>query len=945
MKTDKKNYTILLILLLFVMLAGCSRLRQLEKERPRVNVALPTVAQQVAPATQQNDTVRKLPEKIIFMRADGQKVPINVSAEWDSAHNENITSVALDEVIISAQTKRNIAERSGKVNVEFIVAVPEALQSKNWMLNVQPVMMKGEVIDSLNEIRFTGERFRSKQLEDYTKFNKYLSEIIPDTADFYRTFVDYASFEKKLAYLDNRRVELRTEWGSLEDLRLNPLPFKQRMERFESDMKQRDSLGRLNTLREANEIHAGLEKKAYEAWRKMVKDSIEKSIKDSLFAVNKVLTEDYERGKKFHAYKYFEEKDFDKSDKMRFQFYGERSVKHSQQSDAPEEKSIWKSIWKAKDKKEKKPVEMKFFGGLPVDKNEVKNEEKQEFVQLASPTELEQMAALWDKTHIKRNESYEPEFTDEKQGGPSPLQTMMNWEKFQFINIDQRVAQARVNQRHYSADSVFTVHMTRYRSSFENSYRTLKTREHDNISMEIRNNLLRQEEITAQIGKIEAIDSLELVRDYYKTNKIERNQKMVAGKDEKFKDMVRFPFNPLAHLDTVIHANGKVFYHYVEKIQADENTARLKVFLRGELVSRRGAKYQLPPSDTLTYFVSSMTKFIDYTPRYVQRVVNRDAEANASVQLSFQRNKTKLDPDLGDNRKELKRVRTLTRELMTDPVFIIDSLSLTANSSPEGTWHINDRLAKERAYSVKEVMEQEFKELRDSLIVSSAMSIDEHGNVTTVQNESHLPDLPKLLRVYWLAEDWNRLSSLVNEDEKVVNKDKIIELIGKEKNPDRREVMLRKRYPKDYAYIRETLYPALRMVDFRFNLHRRGMLKDTIHTTELDTAYARGVELLEKRRYEDALEILRSYEDRNTTLTYMSLGYDDAALRICATLPEDDEVCYLLAILYARKADEKQAVQKLLRACELSPMLKYRGNLDPELSMLIKKYGLFNEEE
>ena len=38
-----------------------------------------------------------------------------------------------------------------------------------------------------------------------------------------------------------------------------------------------------------------------------------------------------------------------------------------------------------------------------------------------------------------------------------------------------------------------------------------------------------------------------------------------------------------------------------------------------------------------------------------------------------------------------------------------------------------------------------------------------------------------------------------------------------------------------YRYLREKIYPKLRSVRFDFHLHRVGMQKDTIHTSELDT--------------------------------------------------------------------------------------------------------------
>ena len=53
---------------------------------------------------------------------------------------------------------------------------------------------------------------------------------------------------------------------------------------------------------------------------------------------------------------------------------------------------------------------------------------------------------------------------------------------------------------------------------------------------------------------------------------------------------------------------------------------------------------------------------------------------------------------------------------------------------------------------------------------------------------------------------------------------------------------------------------------------------------------------------------------------------------------------YLLAIIAARMGDEQEAVQHFLRACELRSNLKFRGNLDPELSYLIRKYGLDQQD-
>ena len=76
------------------------------------------------------------------------------------------------------------------------------------------------------------------------------------------------------------------------------------------------------------------------------------------------------------------------------------------------------------------------------------------------------------------------------------------------------------------------------------------------------------------------------------------------------------------------------------------------------------------------------------------------------------------------------------------------------------------------------------------------------------------------------AEDWSELTNRIRTDREIVNRDAILELIAAEKNPDRREQAIRQRFPQEYAYIRSMIYPQLRAVNFRYNLRRKGMVKD-----------------------------------------------------------------------------------------------------------------------
>jgi tetratricopeptide (TPR) repeat protein len=101
-----------------------------------------------------------------------------------------------------------------------------------------------------------------------------------------------------------------------------------------------------------------------------------------------------------------------------------------------------------------------------------------------------------------------------------------------------------------------------------------------------------------------------------------------------------------------------------------------------------------------------------------------------------------------------------------------------------------------------------------------------------------------------------------------------------------------------------------------------------------------GLQALRDREYERAVTLLRPYKDYNTAVAYCALDYNASALDILEPLERSDKVLYLLAILYSRRGDDRSAVENYLKACRLNPAFVHRGNLDPEISSLIRRYGL-----
>lgn len=239
MKNAKSFYIIFLIM----VITACTPFGLLHKEQPRVTLALPARQETGPMNVVKRDSVSLPPvSNFTFVNSKGDSIPVGMSVEWDSIHKENLTTLALDEVVVSARSTRNTAERNGMVNIEFVVTVPQALQKDNWMLNIRPVLMRGDTPDSLKELRFTGQRFREAQERDYRHYDRFVEKIIPDSVNFYRTYVNYHSFERYLERLKWYKRGLEKRWAIQDARKRRPDPLLLRFDMFNRQVGRRDSL-------------------------------------------------------------------------------------------------------------------------------------------------------------------------------------------------------------------------------------------------------------------------------------------------------------------------------------------------------------------------------------------------------------------------------------------------------------------------------------------------------------------------------------------------------------------------------------------------------------------------------------------------------------------------------------------------------------------------------
>lgn len=431
--------------------------------------------------------------------------------------------------------------------------------------------------------------------------------------------------------------------------------------------------------------------------------------------------------------------------------------------------------------------------------------------------------------------------------------------------------------------------------------------------------------------------------DHY-TNKFAKNmnERRKARKDKMYRKYVKAPIvTEGIRLDTVmVNSEGDFIYNYVQTLNTRPKLRRADIVLSGEIYEQEKKLYTIPRSEPLTFYISSIVAFVDNTERYLTKVVERRASANTECRIDFEVGKAEVRPELGENAASISRIEKTLASLLENETFDLDSVVVSATASPEGSYAFNGRLAQKRSEAVSGYFGRYMTHYADSLVDAAGISMDIEGNdMQYARSVSLIKLTPRCI-----PENWDDLHTLVEKDV-VMNVDQKDDFFRhfKTKDPDVRESRMRS--SDYYKYMKESLYPQLRTVKFNFYLHRKGMVKDTVHTTVIDSTYMRGVQALRDMDYEAALALLRPYEDYNTAVAYMGMERNRNAMRILSKMERTPEINYLLAILHSREGDLDKAVECYMKACRQNHSYVYRGNLDPEISVLIKMYGLNQEED
>lgn len=382
-----------------------------------------------------------------------------------------------------------------------------------------------------------------------------------------------------------------------------------------------------------------------------------------------------------------------------------------------------------------------------------------------------------------------------------------------------------------------------------------------------------------------------------------RNERLKERRGEMFAKFVKDPLQISGvRRDTVVaEAENRVRYRYTERLKAPRGRKKMELAVTGTICMEGRELCKISPSGKVEYYISSLIAFAKRERRYKLEIVERNIMDTGSVNILYAPSASLIDTSLGSNAKVMRELVARTVAIDSGGLLLLDSVTIISGCSPDGPYRLNKRIADERAAELAEYIGK------------------------------RLPNA--LIRKRGIAEDWERFYSIVCR-EAGLPKEKIL-ATAQIADPDARERALSAL--GCYGEIKERIYPKLRRSLFRWHIHRKGMVKDTLHTHIPDTLYDRGIEALFAMDYERAAEILPAYGGMNGAIALLCTERNVQALVLLMGLPKSAERDYMAAVALSRLGRGEEALEMYRNAVEQERSMIFRGNLDPEIQLLTNK--------
>ena len=163
----------ILLLAIALSIVGCGtriKVNALRENNISAEISLPA------------ESTTRLPEQAVPVLKDTVTGPVQEEGPviMKAVKDENGEMTATDEIVAAMVSARfrNVAERHGKVDLQFMVTVPAGLQDSKWQIRLTPDMyILGDSV-RLDPVIITGSEYRKRQLRGYEQYRKFLDSII-----------------------------------------------------------------------------------------------------------------------------------------------------------------------------------------------------------------------------------------------------------------------------------------------------------------------------------------------------------------------------------------------------------------------------------------------------------------------------------------------------------------------------------------------------------------------------------------------------------------------------------------------------------------------------------------------------------------------------------------------------------------------------------------------
>lgn len=258
----------------------------------------------------------------------------------------------------------------------------------------------------------------------------------------------------------------------------------------------------------------------------------------------------------------------------------------------------------------------------------------------------------------------------------------------------------------------------------------------------------------------------------------------------------------------------------------------------------------------------------DPTFRYVELTGDEtiEREAKGSAFIDFIVNRTEIRPWYRNNQVWLDSIDNTIKFVKNDPDAVITRVTIKGFASPEGPYSNNVRLAMGRTQALKEYVREQ------------------HSFA------------PEIMHTDYEPEDWDGLRRRMLTLE-IPHKAEILQIIDSKMEPDPKNAEIQTRYPKEYKFLLDSIYPALRHSDYTVNYR----IRTFVDIDELKRVYAQDAS---KLRPVDFQRIASTFPEG-------SKERDDVFITAAGIYPMDPEAALNAANIYMKRGDLGRAGERL----------------------------------